>query len=569
MRPAACASRTAGSAVKWAGLTSTRDTGRCGYQLAQDFQVLGDKFAREKIVPCDVAARPREAGNQTEPDRIFSDIEDDGDGRGGRLGRQRRLDPPDRDDHRDRPAGQFARQHWQPVELVLGPTVLDRDVLAFGITALLQPWLKPAQASAVTSGDCGCDEADHRHRRLLRARRERPSSCRAAKQRDEFAPLHSITSSASESRLSEILTPSAFAVVRLMTNSNFVGLHHRQVGGLRALQDLAGVDADLTPRVQKIGPIAHQPTGFDELAKGIGRGNPMMRCERRKLDAPAAEEPAGGDEEGVGTIAYEGGEGRLDLAGARARFEDLNLQSEGACSFRHVSQRGLGGRNIGRIDQHGNPNRLGHQVAQEPQPLGHSFRVEKIDAGRHCRPAGQGWRPDPTVTGSAPTPNTTGIVVVAALAASAPAPTGVAIAATRRRTKSAMRGGRRSYWPASPVILDCHVLALDGAGFVEAFTERSGMAHGGLGRPAADKADHRQCRLLRARRERPRRRRATEQRDELAPSHSITSSARASSVGGTSRPSALAVLRLITSSNLVGCMTGRSAGLAPLRMRPT
>ena len=37
------------------------------------------------------------------------------------------------------------------------------------------------------------------------------------------------------------------------------------------------------------------------------------------------------------------------------------------------------------------------------------------------------------------------------------------------------------------------------------------------------------------------------------------SSARA----GTSRPRALAVLRLITSSNLVGCSTGKSAGLAP------
>ena len=62
------------------------------------------------------------------------------------------------------------------------------------------------------------------------------------------------------------------------------------------------------------------------------------------------------------------------------------------------------------------------------------------------------------------------------------------------------------------------------------------------------------------------RRRAAEQCDELAPSHhSITSSARASSVGGTSMPSALAVLRLMISSNFVGCMTGRSAGLAPLK----
>jgi ABC-type uncharacterized transport system substrate-binding protein len=37
-----------------------------------------------------------------------------------------------------------------------------------------------------------------------------------------LAPFHSITSSASESRLSEIFTSSAFAVLRLITNSNFV-----------------------------------------------------------------------------------------------------------------------------------------------------------------------------------------------------------------------------------------------------------------------------------------------------------------------------------------------------------
>ena len=59
------------------------------------------------------------------------------------------------------------------------------------------------------------------------------------------------------------------------------------------------------------------------------------------------------------------------------------------------------------------------------------------------------------------------------------------------------------------------------------------------------------------------RRRTAEQRDELAPLHSITSSARASRRRRISRPSALAVLRLITNSNLVDCSTGRSAGLAP------
>src|SRR5712671_134551 len=51
--------------------------------------------------------------------------------------------------------------------------------------------------------------------------------------------------------------------------------------------------------------------------------------------------------------------------------------------------------------------------------------------------------------------------------------------------------------------------------------------------------------------------------------YSITSSARASSVGGRVKPSAFAVLRLTTSSNRIGCSIGRSAGLAPLRILST
>jgi hypothetical protein len=45
-------------------------------------------------------------------------------------------------------------------------------------------------------------------------------------------------------------------------------------------------------------------------------------------------------------------------------------------------------------------------------------------------------------------------------------------------------------------------------------------------------------------------------------------SANTRSTKGISSPSALAVSRLMTNSNLVDCCTGRSAGLAPLRMLP-
>jgi hypothetical protein len=51
--------------------------------------------------------------------------------------------------------------------------------------------------------------------------------------------------------------------------------------------------------------------------------------------------------------------------------------------------------------------------------------------------------------------------------------------------------------------------------------------------------------------------------------YSITWSARSRMDCGTVRPSAFAVFMLTTSSNFVGCSTGRSAGLAPLRILST
>src|SRR5215470_2064285 len=119
-----------------------------------------------------------------------------------------------------------------------------------------------------------------------------------------------------------------------------------------------------------------------------------------------------------------------------------------------------------------------------------------------------------------------------------------------------------------PAILDREIAAVDPAEIAHSLHEGGGPL--ALRRRAArsEQSDGRHLRLPRSRSDRPRRRRAAEQRDEPAPLHSITSSASASSVGGSSRLSAFAILRLITNSNLVGCRTGRSAGLAPLRTLP-
>src|SRR5262249_11945669 len=123
-----------------------------------------------------------------------------------------------------------------------------------------------------------------------------------------------------------------------------------------------------------------------------------------------------------------------------------------------------------------------------------------------------------------------------------------------------------------PAIRDFDIASLDPTQLPKAFMKcnKQGLRFGiALGQIQENADPPNALALLRARRQRPRRR-AAEQRDEFAPAaHSITSSARASSVGGTARPRALAVLRLIAKSYLVGACTGRSAGFSPLRMRST
>src|SRR5262249_39630888 len=122
-----------------------------------------------------------------------------------------------------------------------------------------------------------------------------------------------------------------------------------------------------------------------------------------------------------------------------------------------------------------------------------------------------------------------------------------------------------------PAIIDLDITALAPAEFTEGLLKRlyACLPFGVVGnRHKYPEPSHPFG--LRARRERPRRR-AAEQRDELAAphlgGHSITSSASASNRSGTSMPSAFAVLRLITNSNFVDCWDGKSAGRAPFSVR--
>src|SRR4029077_18360968 len=153
--------------------------------------------------------------------RIAPGREHDRDRGGCSFRRKRGIEVAD--DRGHRPAKHIGHPRWQPIELIVGPAVFDCDILALYEARFLQALAERGHEVRRVGGRRAADKPDHWHRRLLRARRKWPSSSRAAEQRDELAPPHSITSSACSRNDSGTTSPSAFAVLRFMTSANLVG----------------------------------------------------------------------------------------------------------------------------------------------------------------------------------------------------------------------------------------------------------------------------------------------------------------------------------------------------------
>jgi hypothetical protein len=66
--------------------------------------------------------------------------------------------------------------------------VLDRHVPAFDVAGFVEAFAERGRVPRGGIGRPDSDKADHRQRRLLRARSERKRKCGAAEQADELAP---------------------------------------------------------------------------------------------------------------------------------------------------------------------------------------------------------------------------------------------------------------------------------------------------------------------------------------------------------------------------------------------
>src|SRR5262249_2416391 len=144
--------------------------------------------------PGRIAARPSEAGDETELDRVFGDAENDRDRPGCGFSRQRRHRAPWRRNHTRLPMHQVSHLLGEPVEAPFRQAILDGNVLALDVAGFTNALSECGQKACTIGKERprSAEEPDHRHRGLLRARRKRPRGRRAAEQRYELAPFQLI-----------------------------------------------------------------------------------------------------------------------------------------------------------------------------------------------------------------------------------------------------------------------------------------------------------------------------------------------------------------------------------------
>src|SRR5215831_9618690 len=193
-----------------------------GDQFLSQFDALRPERRSKNCHSRDVAARLVEAWNEAEFHRIADCGKDNWNRRGRSLGSESSRRTAGREKERHGQADEFCRQRWQTVVMPFRPAESDCEIASLDKTHFTQTLPKGSDHTCGLAGGSAAEEANHRHRCLLRARRERPRHS-AAEQRDELAAdhlrAHSITSSARPSRGSGMLRPNVFAVCRLMTSS--------------------------------------------------------------------------------------------------------------------------------------------------------------------------------------------------------------------------------------------------------------------------------------------------------------------------------------------------------------
>ena len=294
-----------------------------------------------------------------------------------------------RDDDVDLQPDQLGREVGQPVEPTLRESILDDDVLALDPPELTQPFPERLAGTAVTGGRAGREEADpiDLPRRLRLGGERRGEEAEGAS--DEGSPVHYwITSSARASTAGGIVRPSALAVLRLITNSNFVGCSTGRSAGFAPL-------GSCRRRWQRGGQSASsRPIGHE--ATSLGKFLDCRRSPAAVLAAASSAIRAGARVRASEHVtarrppALDRGERPAKSSAARTSTSWSSTPSARAATSRFLNWPTCAG--CGRVPEHGDASDSGHRFLEQLQPLAVKLGADDRQPRDVAARAARGWR---------------------------------------------------------------------------------------------------------------------------------------------------------------------------------
>src|SRR5262245_8838557 len=194
----------------------------------------------------------------------------------------------------------------------------------------------------------------------------------------------------------------------------FGRLQHRHIGWPLPLEDTAGINAGLAKCVRYAGAVADQATRPGECANAVQGRHRVPCCERDDSPALRSKERSMDHDDRIGPLSGKGGKTADELA-FRAGLDNLNSPTQRARCIVQVAQLGRAIWTV-RVHERADGGHSLKQVAKQPEPRPLQRDLQKapprgIAAGTVV--AGQ----RPSLTGSVPVTNTTGIVAVTDFAA--------------------------------------------------------------------------------------------------------------------------------------------------------
>src|SRR5262245_42334347 len=344
-------------------------------------------------------------------------------------------------------------------------------------------------------------------------------------------------------------------------------LLHGQVGGLGALQDLVHKRGAAPEEIEKARPVRHETPGLHTLPDAVCRRQAAPGCEVCEPCSVGVEHRVRQYEEGSDALFGHRREYAVELV-RTSSLQELKLHSQRPGGDVQFSYREPVVR-IVRVREDSHTADLGDGLLEQLQLFGDPFQAGA--AGHPCDVPARA-REEPGANRIANGNHDDGDRLGGVLGC-------------RRRLRPRRcddevhlepdQLGRQVGQPVDPTfrisIVDDNILALNPPELAQPLPKCVEQGRPiGRGRQTKKTYPGQPSHLLSPGSARRGEETASQNPEERPPVHySITWSARWSSAGGIVRPSAFAVLRLMTSSNVAGSWTGRSAGLAPLIIRST